>query len=143
MTVMTTRCPHCSTMNRLPAEKIDSDPSCGKCKSPLLAGKPIEGTSNNVEALINSSTPVVIDFWAPWCNPCVGFSPIFEDVAGEKASQARFVKVNTEEQQALAAQYRIRSIPALMIFKNGQLVSNTNGALPKSQFTQWVNDAIT
>lgn len=139
---MTTRCPHCKAMNRIPTERIEDTATCGSCKEKLLDGKPIEGTTNNFLSLIQSDTPVVVDFWAPWCNPCVGFAPIFEDVAAERSGDARFVKIDTEAQQELAAQYRIRSIPTIMVFKNGQLLNNLNGALPKSQFDQWLNETL-
>ncbi|MGF1877556.1 thioredoxin TrxC [Photobacterium frigidiphilum] len=142
MNTMTTRCPHCKAMNRIPTERIEDTATCGSCKEKLLDGKPIEGTTNNFLSLIQSDTPVVVDFWAPWCNPCVGFAPIFEDVAAERSGDARFVKIDTEAQQELAAQYRIRSIPTIMVFKNGQLLSNLNGALPKSQFDQWLNETL-
>lgn len=139
---MTTRCPHCKAMNRIPTERIEDTATCGSCKEKLLDGKPIEGTTNNFLSLIQSDTPVVVDFWAPWCNPCVGFAPIFEDIAAERSGDARFVKIDTEAQQELAAQYRIRSIPTIMVFKNGQLLNNLNGALPKSQFDQWLNETL-
>lgn len=139
---MTTRCPHCKAMNRIPTERLEDTAACGSCKEKLLDGKPIEGTTSNFLSLIQSDTPVVVDFWAPWCNPCVGFAPIFEDVAAERSGNARFVKIDTETQQELAAQYRIRSIPTIMVFKNGQLLNNLNGALPKSQFDQWLNETL-
>nr|WP_258674284.1 thioredoxin TrxC [Vibrio diabolicus] len=75
-------------------------------------------------------------------NSHVGFAPVFSDVAHEQAGTARFVKIDTEAQQALAAQFGIRSIPTIMVFKNGQRVDMINGALPKSQFDQWLNQAL-
>jgi thioredoxin 2 len=75
-------------------------------------------------------------------NKNVGFSPVFEDVAAERNDQVRCVKVNTEAQQQIAAQYQIRSIPTIMVFKNGQRVDMINGALPKGQFDQWLNQAL-
>ncbi|WP_064607783.1 thioredoxin TrxC [Photobacterium sp. J15] len=143
MTTMTTRCPHCKAMNRLPIDRVKDVASCGACKEKLLDGKPVEGTADNFLSLIQGEQPVVVDFWAPWCNPCVGFAPVFEDVATERDGTARFVKIDTEAQQALAAQYRIRSIPTIMVFKNGQMIDTLNGALPKSQFDQWLNQALT
>ncbi len=142
MTTMTTRCPHCKAMNRLPIERLEETATCGACKENLIDGKPVEGTSDNFLSLIQSDTPVVVDFWAPWCNPCVGFAPIFEDVAAEKSGAARFVKIDTEAQQALAGQYRIRSIPTIMVFKNGQIIDQLNGALPKGQFNQWLDETL-
>lgn len=143
MSTLTTRCPHCQAMNRIPTERINDVATCGVCKDKLLDGKPIEGTTENFLPLIQGDKPVVVDFWAPWCNPCVGFAPIFEDVAAERSGDTRFVKIDTEAQQALAAQYRIRSIPTMMVFKNGQMVDTINGALPKGQFDQWLNQALT
>ena len=92
---------------------------------------------------LTSELPVVIDFWAPWCNPCIGFSPIFEDTAVDMVGQVRFLKVDTESQHNIAAKYQIRSIPTIMVFKSGKMVDSINGALPKGQFTQWLNQAIT
>ncbi|GAB3517418.1 thioredoxin TrxC [Photobacterium alginatilyticum] len=143
MTTMTTRCPHCKALNRFPTERVNDIASCGACKDKLLDGKPVEGTTDNFLSLIQGDKTVVVDFWAPWCNPCVGFAPIFEDVAAERDGDIRFVKIDTEAQQTLAAQYRIRSIPTIMVFKNGQVIDTINGALPKGQFDQWLNQALT
>ncbi|WP_117234023.1 thioredoxin TrxC [Vibrio maerlii] len=142
MSSFKTRCPSCKGLNRIPSERANESPLCGKCKSKLLDGAPIEGTAENLTALLSSNTPIVIDFWAPWCNPCVGFAPVFEQTADERSGQVRFMKVDTEAQQQLAAQYQIRSIPTVMVFKNGQKVDMINGALPKGQFDQWLNAAL-
>ena len=132
MSSFKTRCPSCGGLNRVPNERVAESATCGKCKSALLDGSPIEGTQDNFSALLQSDMPVVVDFWAPWCNPCVGFAPVFSDVAHEQAGTARFVKIDTEAQQQLAAQFGIRSIPTLMIFKDGQRVDMVVGAVPKT-----------
>ncbi|WP_104402127.1 thioredoxin TrxC [Vibrio penaeicida] len=142
MSSFNTPCPSCRGVNRVPVERVSDLATCGKCKSHLFDGSPIEGTENNVDALLQSDQPVVIDFWAPWCNPCVGFAPVFSDVAEERKGNVRFVKVDTEAQQNLGAKYQIRSIPTVMVFKNGKRVDVINGALPKSQFDQWLNQAL-
>ncbi|SMY16402.1 thioredoxin TrxC [Photobacterium aquimaris] len=142
MTTMTTRCPHCKALNRLPLNRINDEATCGTCKEKLLDGMPIEGTADNFASLINGDKPVVVDFWAPWCSPCVGFAPVFSDVATERNGAARFVKIDTEAQQALAGQYRIRSIPTIMVFKGGKMVDMLNGAMPKTAFDEWLNSAL-
>ncbi|MDN2669048.1 thioredoxin TrxC [Vibrio sp. 14N.309.X.WAT.E.F5] len=143
MSTFNTCCPSCNGVNRVPSERISESPTCGKCKTALLDGAPIEGTSLNFQSILNSSQPVVVDFWATWCNPCVGFAPVFSDVAKERSGDVRFVKVDTEAQQQLAAMYQIRSIPTVMVFKDGKRVDTINGALPKGQFDQWLNQALT
>ncbi|MGF1748296.1 thioredoxin TrxC [Vibrio cionasavignyae] len=142
MSTVNTRCPSCKGVNRIPSERIVESPNCGRCKSPLLDGAPIEGTADNFDTLLNSNQPIIVDFWAPWCNPCVGFAPVFEQTASEHNGSVRFVKIDTEAQQQLAARYQIRSIPTIMVFKNGQKVEQLNGALPKSQFEQWLKQFI-
>lgn len=141
MNTITTRCPHCHSMNRLPVDRMDANPSCGRCKKDLLQGAPVEGTDTNLAALINSEKPVVVDFWAPWCGPCINFAPTFNEVAKQQTS-VLFVKVDTEDQQQLGAKYNIRSIPTLMVFKRGKMVDILNGALPAAQFKTWLAEAL-
>lgn len=142
MSSFNTRCPSCSAMNRIPQDKVSSSAKCGKCKTSLFDGAPIEGTDNNLDPILFSDKPVVIDFWAPWCNPCVSFAPVFKEVAKERSGEVRFIKIDTEANQMLASQYQIRSIPTIMVFKNGQRVDVLNGALSKSQFNSWLNSAL-
>lgn len=143
MTTFTTECPHCHGKNNVPVERVSDQANCGRCKSPLFDGTPVTGTSENINHLLKSNVPVVIDFWAPWCNPCVGFAPIFEDTASEMSGKIRFIKIDTESEQNIAALYQIRSIPTIMVFKDGKRVDMINGALPKTQFSQWLTQVIT
>ncbi len=135
-------CNSCEAVNRLPLEKLESVANCARCKERLLNGKVKELNQANFDKYIaNNDLPVVVDFWAPWCGPCKMMAPNFEKVAAELATKARFVKVNTEEQQALAARFNIRSIPTLAIFRNGREFTRQAGAMDAGSLRRWVESA--
>lgn len=142
-TPLTVPCPHCAALNRVPEDRLGQHPVCGRCKQPLFEGRPMALDANNFDAVATrGDLPVVIDFWAPWCGPCRSFAPIFEDVAEERSGKMRFVKVNTEAEPELSARFRIRSIPTIMIFKNGEVIDMLNGAVPKAPFESWLNESL-
>ncbi len=91
-------------------------------------------TESNFSAEVSQSTvPVLVDFWAPWCGPCIQLSPVIDEIANERAGKAKIAKVNVDEQPALAGQFRVNSIPALIFFKGGQPVGQLVGRQPKAE----------
>ena len=132
-------CPHCFSVNNVPQKESYKKANCGKCKQSLLDTKPIELTQANFDdVVVNSDIPVIVDFWAPWCGPCKMMGPVFEQTATQFPLKTLFVKVNTENEQNLGARFGIRSIPTLMIFKNGKEVERISGALDATTLTSLV-----
>lgn len=140
MSVSNVTCPKCNATNRIPADRLSDVPKCGKCKSILFMGKPVELTSANVAAVLNhNDIPVLVDCWADWCGPCKSFAPIFEQAAKELEPKIRLAKLNTEKQQQIAGRWQIRSIPTLILFKRGKEVDRLSGAVPLKQLKQWLS----
>ena len=100
----------------------------------------VELTKENFEQVVTSNPTVVVDYWAPWCGPCRGFAPVFEQVSAEHPDVV-FAKVNTDEEQEIAAHFQIRSIPTLMVFRDQIIVFSQPGALAKGAFQQVVQKA--
>ena len=92
--------------------------------------------------VLDSSVPVLVDFWAPWCGPCRAIAPLLDELAGEYAGKAKVVKINVDDHQAVAQRYRVSSIPNLIVFKNGQVAQQIVGAVPKSRLSQALDTAI-
>jgi thioredoxin 1 len=101
----------------------------------------VELNADNFQQTINDNANVIVDFWAPWCAPCRGFAPTFEALSEQKPDIV-FAKVNTEEQQQIAAAFNIRSIPTLMVFRDQIIIYSEPGALPAAAFGQLVDQAM-
>ncbi|WP_319772471.1 thioredoxin TrxA [Breoghania sp.] len=92
--------------------------------------------------VLNSSEPVVVDFWAEWCGPCKQIAPALDEIAAELQGKVKIAKLNVDENQNTAIKYGVRSIPTLLLFKNGELAATQVGALPKSRLADWISSAI-
>lgn len=139
---MNTVCASCQATNRVPEERFADGAKCGRCGNELFTGEVVNATAGTLDKYLADDMPVLIDFWAPWCGPCVNFAPIFADVANERREQVRFVKINTEAEPELSARFRIRSIPTIMMFKKGEMVDMLSGAMPKAPFNEWIDEVV-
>ena len=127
-------CPNCKKVNRLPKKDSYIKAKCGSCGASLLEGRVIEANGVDFDYILqNSTVPVIVDFWAPWCGPCRMMAPNFAEASRNLTPKVQFVKVNTEENPQISARYGIRSIPTMIVFKNGVEVDRVSGALPTQQ----------
>ena len=127
-------CAHCGAVNRLPVNRLADDPDCGRCHKPLLDGRPVELDDRSFDAFVRQTTlPVLVDFWAPWCGPCRQMAPQFEAAARQLKGRALLVKVNSDDSPTAAARFAIRSIPTLVRLQAGAEVRRQSGALPAAQ----------
>ncbi|MBS1185510.1 MAG: thioredoxin TrxC [Proteobacteria bacterium] len=132
-------CPHCHAINRLPTARLGQAPSCGQCHRPLFDAHPVELTQATfAKHLSRNDIPVLVDFWAPWCGPCKMMAPQFAQAAQLLEPQVRLAKVNTEAEQGLGAQYAIRSIPTLALFRGGREIARQPGAMGAQDIVRWV-----
>src|ERR1700722_10231140 len=116
-------CPHCNAVNRIPQARLEQKPKCGKCHLDLFTGHHIA---------------LLVDFWAPWCGPCLMMAPQYVEAASLLEPRVRLAKVDTEAEQRLGAQFNIRSIPTLALFKGGREVARQSGAITAADIVRWV-----
>jgi thioredoxin 2 len=139
------RCSACSAVNRVPQDKIDRGltPICGRCKAPLPVGQPFTVTDATFSADVEQARdPVLVDMWAEWCGPCHAIRPILEQLAAEMSGRLRVAKLNVDENPVTAERFRIRSIPALLVFKRGREVDRIVGMQPKSEISRRLEQVL-
>ena len=136
-------CPNCRAINRVPANRIDEAPSCGRCHNPLFQGKPLVLDAESFARQVDSSdVPLLVDFWAEWCGPCRMMAPHFEGAARLLEPAIRLGKVDTDAEPELAERFLIRGIPTMILFRGGQEIARRSGVMSGTDIERWVRGAI-
>lgn len=136
-------CPHCDGINRVPVEKLQDGGKCGVCHKPLFTGEPLAlDTARFQRHLAKSGIPLLVDFWASWCGPCKMMAPVFAQAARQLEPRLRLVKISTEEEQTLAGQLGIRSIPTLILYRDGKEIDRLAGAMDMQNLLAWTSQHL-
>ena len=135
-------CPSCHAKNRVPEEKIESQPSCGQCHQPLTPLAPIELNEQNFSTFVtHSDLPILIDLWAEWCGPCKMMAPHFAEVAKHNP-KVIFAKIDTEANPRLSSAFNVRSIPTLVLMNKTNELARISGALRANQLQEWLDQQL-
>lgn len=136
-------CPQCGATNRVPEERLDHHPVCGRCGTELMEARPLALTDAVFEKFVGGTElPVLVDFWAEWCGPCKMIAPVLDEVGKEYAGRLTVAKLNVDENPKTPPRYGIRGIPTLMLFKGGNVEATKVGALSKSQLAAWLDSNL-
>jgi thioredoxin 2 len=136
-------CLECGAINRLPAGRSAAEAKCGRCDKPLFTGHPKDVDAAMLTRQIQKDTiPVVVDVWAAWCGPCQAMAPEYERAAAETEPHARFLKLDSDAEQAMSASLGIRSIPTMLLFSGGKEVGRVSGAMSAARIRSWVADRL-
>jgi len=136
-------CPHCDAVNRIAASNLGKSANCGKCHQTLFSGSPLGlDTARFLKHLQRNDIPLLVDFWAPWCDPCKMMVPWFAEAATQLEPGMRLIKVNTEAEQTLGARFNIRSIPTMVLFRNGVEISRVSGAMGSADIVRWTKSQL-
>jgi len=132
-------CGDCRSVVRVPADRLAQKPACPQCHQALFSGEPISVNAGDFDKhLQRNDLPLVLDVWAPWCGPCKSMAPQFAAAAKLLASEARFAKLNSDEAPELSARLGIRSIPTLIVYRQGREVARQSGVMDSARLVQWL-----
>lgn len=137
-------CPACGAANRAPDARDARVAKCGRCGQALFSGHPVEVSGDRFKAHLASTrgAAVLVDVWAPWCGPCRAMAPQFAAAAGQLEPDVRLLKLNSDADQAIAAELGVSGIPALLLFRDGALVARTAGLMRADQIVAWTRQAL-
>lgn len=131
-------CESCGTKNRIPLDRIDHKPLCGRCKTPLIRERihtaPVVATDQSFDReVLTPRQGVLVNFWAPWCGHCKAMAPVMAGLAKAYAGRVKIVTINVDENGSTSSRFRVMSLPSLLFFKAGKVVESTVGALSRAE----------
>lgn len=137
-------CPSCGAANRIPEDRDATAARCGRCKSEVVGAAPIDVDAEGLARHLRGTkgAPVLVDVWAPWCGPCRAMAPNFAAAAKTLEPDVRLLKLNSEAEPQAAAALGVSGIPALLLFRDGQVIARSAGLMSAQQIVAWTRQAL-